>query len=36
MLSGTWPDKGPPSLGEVLLLALHHLQGWADWEDDEA
>lgn len=35
MLSGTWPDKGPPSLGEVLLLALHHLQGWADWEEDE-
>eukprot|EP00775_Hariotina_reticulata_P003921 gene3921-4175_t len=35
MLSGAWPAQAPPCLGEVLLLALHHLQGWADWEQDE-
>lgn len=35
MVSGQWPDQLPPVLGEVLNIALRHLQSWVDWEQDE-
>jgi tRNA-dihydrouridine synthase len=35
MLSGQWPDRPPPALGQVLQLALQHVTAWVDWERDE-
>lgn len=35
MLSGQWPDTPPPVLGDVLQIALTHLQSWVQWEQDE-
>lgn len=35
MLTGQLPSQAPPPLGEVLLLALQHLQAWVDWEQEE-
>ncbi|KAF8065573.1 dus [Scenedesmus sp. PABB004] len=35
MLAGRWPERAPPALGEVLSLALGHLQAWAEWDADE-
>jgi tRNA-dihydrouridine synthase len=35
MLSGQWPDRPLPVLGQVLQLALQHVTAWVDWEQDE-